>query len=259
MKKIFWFKVFPLLIVIGVFFGLNRSSWQGDDLSILSMRNDKLEIINVSPERGMVNTYAVENMDLWIPNGMGWYPASRLGLIVKDDDDLARKVTFYNFGFWPKVISRNENWGDNRSLWSMLGPVGWLRFRLMSDDWLWKKDSLDMANLVEIMPRDMSNNKIIQADIKINVINASLKNGFGNMIADRLEWWGLTVTSVQTSEVEEKTKLFYDFKSKNGVTLKLLAKIIGAESVDSAENFQLVLGTDLEGVLKYSQTYVRSL
>jgi len=257
-KKFFWFKIFPILVLIGVLVLLNKYSWQGDDISILSINNDKVEIISVSPDRGVVNDYTVENVDLWIPNGMGWYPVSRAGLIVKNDENLAKKIAFYNFGFWPKLVIINEKWDSNQSLLSHLGPVGFLRYKLSTDNWLWKKDTLKMQNLAEIMPRDMADNKVIFADIKLNIVNATGKNGFGNMIADRLEWWGAMVTSVQTRDVENKSRLYFDFKSKEAIYARELATIFGCEAQDRAGGIELVLGTELEEVLKYSQTYVRS-
>lgn len=258
MKKIFWFRIVPILVIILGVFWANKMSWQGGDLAILSIDGDKVEMVNVSPERGMVNSYEVKNMDLWIPNGMGWYPVSRLGLIVKNDVNLARKVMFYNFGFWPKYVIWQGTWNDNKSLWSILGPVGWLRFRLLSDQWLWKNETLKINNLVEIMPRDMSNSQVIAADIKINVVNASGKNGLGNMIADRLEWWGLMVTSVQTSQEEKESVIYVDFKNKNLEIVNLLAKIMGCKVINRDGGIELILGTDIEEMIKYSQTYVRA-
>ncbi len=251
-------KLVILVLVIGGGFLVNKMSWQGDDLAILSINSDKVEMVNISPSRGMVNSYEIQNMDLWIPNGMGWYPVSRLSLIVKDDEELARKVFFYNFGFWPQVVLRDKSWKDNLSLWKMLGPVGWLRFRLLTDQWLWKKDVLKIDNLVEVMPRDMAQTKILEADIRINVVNASGKNGLGNMIADRLEWWGLMVTSVQTREVEDKCRIYFDFKNKNKEIMSFLAKILNCEKIDRSGQVELVLGQEYEEMIKYSQTYVRS-
>lgn len=255
-------KLFLILIVVGGVFIANKFSWQGDDLSILSIVGDRVEMVNISPERGMVNSYLVEDTDLWIPNGMGWYPSSRLGLIVKNDVNLARKVMFYNFGFWPKYVIWQGTWNDNKSLWSILGPVGWLRFRLLSDQWLWKNETLKINNLAEIMPRDMSNSQVIRADIKINVVNASGKNGLGNMIADRLEWWGLMVTSVQTSQEEKESVIYVDFnkarQNKSFETISLLAKIMGCKVINRDGGVELILGTDIEEMIKYSQTYVRA-
>jgi hypothetical protein len=252
-------KLFLILVIIGGVFWANKYSWQGGDISILSINEDKVEMINVSPSRGMVNTYVIENMDLWIPNGMGWYPASRLGLIVNDDIKLAREVMFYNFGFWPKQVLRQQKWNQNKSLWSMLGPIGLIRYRLISENWLWRNDKLKLANLFEIMPRDMASNDIVSSDVKINVINASGKNGFGNMIADRLEWLGLMVTSVQTFELQKTCQIYYEYLGKETKVALMLAQIFGCETINRQGMFELILGTDIEEVIKYSQTYVRAL
>jgi len=252
------FKIIFLILILGIIFILNKFSWQGEDVTILSINGEKVEMVNVSPERGVINNYEVKNMDIWIPNGMGWYPVSRLGLIIKDDVELAKKIAFYNFGFWPKFVVKQDNWSSDKQLISMLGPVGWLRFRLTSDDWLWRKELLKVEDLAEVMPRDLALNKILKADIKINIVNSSGKNGFGNMMADRLEWWGLMVTSVQTRDVEKETKIYVDFKSKDIETINFLAKIMGCKVINQSGSNELVLGTDVEEMVKYSQTYVRS-
>jgi len=248
--------------MVGGVFLLNKFSWQGEDFLIFSIDGEKVEMINISPERGMVNSYVIANMDLWIPNGMGWYPVSRLGLIVKNDVKLAQRTAFYNFGFWPQVISFQNSWSDNRSLWSILGPIGWFRFRLSSDQWLWKNETLKINNLREIMPRDMSSSQIVGADIKINVVNATGKNGLGNMMADRLDWWGLMVTSVQTAEKEKESRLYVDFnlakKNNTFEIINFLTKILGCKMVNREGGVELILGTDIEEMIKYSQTYVRS-
>ena len=197
-------------------------------------------------------------MDLWIPNGMGWYPAARLGMIIKNDVNLAKKTTFYNFGFWPKQVSLSGKWNSEKSLWSILGPFGYVRFKILSEDWLWKSDNLKDQNYSEIIPRDLADSKIIANDLKINVVNASGKNGFGNMVADRLEWFGLMILSVQTADIEKGCRLVFDFKSKESETLNNLAEILSCEKNNQTGVVELVLGEDLSEMLKYSQTYVRS-
>lgn len=251
-----------MTIIVGVFVA-NKMSWQGEDFSIFSIDAEKVEIVNISPERGMVNSYEIKNMEVWIPDGKGWYPVSRLGLIVKNDIELVKKIAFYNFGFWPKVVVLNGGWNNNQFMWKALGPIGWIRYRLSVDEWLWKSDILNKDNLAEEIPRDMADSEILSADIKLNVVNATGKNGFGNMVADKLEWWGMTVTSVQTRDVEKECQIYFDFnsakQSNNFEKFELLAKIIGCKTVNREGSSELVLGTDSEEMVKYSQTYVRSL
>ena len=258
MKKIFWFKIIPVLVLLGAALVFNKYSWQGDDFSILSIDGDKVKLVNISPERGMVNIYDVANMDLWIPNGMGWYPAERLGLIVKDDVNLAKKITFYNFGFWPNQVSLAGKWDGNQSLWSMLGPFGFVRFKFSQEDWLWKDDDLKGQNYSEVIPRDLSNNRVMSNNVRINIINASGKNGFGNMMADRLEWYGLMVLSTQTAEVEKDCRLFFDFNGREKSIMQSVAQILGCKTVNRVGVVELVLGEDLAQMIKYSQTYVRA-
>lgn len=246
------------MILIGSIFIANKMSWQGDDFSIFSINEDKVEIINISPERGMINVYEINNVDLWIPNGMGWYPVSRLNLIVKGDKELAKKIAFYNFGFVTKKVVIGKDWNKNDFLWSNLGPGGWLRYRLTVDEWLWKSETLSIENLDEFMPRDMADSKILSADIKINVINATGKNGFGNMMADRLEWFGLTVTSVQTRDVEKSCQIYFDFSKPEKEIINNLAGVLECKINNRVGMTELVLGTDMEEMLKYSQTYVRA-
>ncbi|MFA7300892.1 MAG: LytR C-terminal domain-containing protein [Candidatus Shapirobacteria bacterium] len=258
MKKIFWYRILLLLLIVGVGFWMYKYSWNGDDMSILSIDGEKVELVNISPDRGMINSYEVKNVDLWIPNGMGWYPSSRLGLIIKNDVEMAAKISFFNFGFWPKKVVLHGGWNNNKYLWSILGPVGFARYRLSADEWLWKNEILKIDNLGELIPRDMSDNRLMQTDVKITIVNSSGKNGFGNMIADRLEWWGLVVTSVQTRDLERSCQVYFDYKGKEKEIIVKLADILGCNKVNRSGLPEIVLGTDLEEMLKYSQTYVRS-
>lgn len=259
MKIIFWFRTVPLLVIFLGFFVAYKMSWQGGDFSIFSIDGERVELVNISPGRGMVNSYEIKDTDIWIPNGMGWYPVLRLGLIVKDDIELVKKVSFYNFGFWPNEVVLSGRWNKNSFLFSVLGPVGWLRYRLSVSEWLWKSETLKMDSLSEVISRDMSDSKILASDIKINIVNASGKNGFGNMMADRLEYWGLTVTSVQTGNLEKQCQLYFDFATENKKILDDLASILNCNKVNQTGLAELVLGTDSEEMIKYSQTYVRSL
>lgn len=244
-------------------------SWKGGDFLIMETGGEQLTFINISPSRGMINSLVIAgSVDLWIPNGMGYYPTSKLNLILEQESkqiDLGKKIAFFNFGLWPDRII-NNSWQNNRWLWNNLGPLGWLRFRLQVDDWLQKKERisgqlfLEKEILEEIIPRDMAENSVIEKNIRLVVINASGKNGFGNMIADRLGWWGVMVTAVDTREEEEGCWISYNngMELEREISLKL-ANILSCQIKESSENeMEVVLGKGVERMVKYSETYVRS-
>ncbi len=246
-------------------------SWKGGDYLIMKVREEQLTFINISPSRGMINSLSVlGSVDLWIPNGMGYYPATKLQLILEQENnqpDLGKMVAFYNFGLWPVSIISGGNWQSNRWLWENLGPLGWLRFRLQVDDWLQKKEtilgklSLEKENLEEKIPRDMAENEVIEKNIRLTVVNASGKNGFGNMIADRLGWWGVMVTAVDTRDEEDGgCKINYNSEIEaEKETSQKLAKILSCSTHGvSGGGMEVVLGKGIEEMIKYSETYVRT-
>ena len=62
-------------------------------------------LINISPARGMVNNLEIfGEVNLWIPNGMGFYPASKLKLILEQESNqpnLGKMIAFIILVFGP--------------------------------------------------------------------------------------------------------------------------------------------------------------
>ena len=247
-----------------------QSSWKGGDFLIMEVEKEKLTFVNISPSRGMINSLLVlGSVDLWIPNGMGYYPTSKLQLILEQENsqpNLGKMVAFYNFGLWPVSVIYNEDWQNNRWLWKNLGPLGWLRFRLQADDWLQKKEtisgdlSLAKESLEEKIPRDMAENDVIEKNIRLVVVNASGKNGFGNMVADRLGWWGIMVTTVDTREEEDGCQINYnsEVRAEKDISQKLADILVCKTKGVSGGGMEVVLGKGIEEMIKYSETYVRT-
>jgi hypothetical protein len=269
-KNKFFLILIAAAVVILSGWWINRISWKGDDFLFMEVFEDRLTLINISPVRGMINSLEISGaVDLWIPNGMGWYPASKLKLILdqeKNQPNLGKITAFYNFGFWPELVESGDNWRTNQWLWKNLGPLGWLRFRLQADDWLQKNESinrqlpLEKENLEEIMSRDMADNLVIEKNIRLAVVNASGKNGFGNMVADRLGWWGMMVTAVDTSEETDECRISYrgGFPTEKEIS-QILAKILSCRLEEKeGGGMEVVLGRETERMVKYSETYVRT-
>lgn len=259
-----------LLILGGVGWWINHISWKGKDFLILEVADDKVTLINISPGRGMINSLLIAGtVDLWIPNGMGWYPASKLKLILEQEDkqpNLGKMVAFYNFGFWPERVEVGGNWRTNKWLWGNLGPLGWIKFRFQADDWLQKSEiisrqlSSEKENLEEIMPRDMADNQVSENNIRVTVVNASGKNGFGNMVADRLGWWGMMVTAVDTREESDGCLIKFNsgISKEKEIAIKLGSILSCQISGIEGGEMEVVLGKGVERMVKYSETYVRT-
>jgi hypothetical protein len=257
-------KILLFLGLILSIFGLVmvKKSWRSGDFSMLVIKNSGLEMVNISPNRGMVNRVLVdEKVEVWIPGGMGWYPAGKIKLILeteKEKELLGRKIAFYNFGFWPDKIIVADNWQEIKILSKTLGPVGVIRYWLLSENWIQKDEIInkplteEKELLAETMLRDMANDSFYEKNVKVNIVNASGKNGFGNFIADKVEWMGGTVVSVTTGGAEKGCLL-------TGKDLKNINLIWNCEVKNDDDNeIKIILGEELEGMVKYSQTYVRS-
>lgn len=266
---------FFLLLIVVATVGLGgwwtyRTSWRGDDFLIMEIVDSGVTLINISPARGIVNNLEIfGEVNLWIPNGMGFYPASKLKLILEQESNqpnLGKMIAFYNFGFWPNRVETGGDWQTNQWLWENLGPLGWFRFRLQVDNWLQKKEilyrqlPLEKESLEEIMSRDMAENGIIDKNIRVAVVNASGKNGFGNMVADRLGWWGMMVTAVDTEEESDECQIRYNGKvpAEKEISLKL-GDILSCQLTENeGGEMEVVLGRGIERMVKYSETYVRT-
>ena len=101
---------------------------------------------------------------------------------------------------------------------------------------------------------------MIEKNIRLVVVNASGKNGFGNMVADRLGWWGIMVTTVDTREEEDGCQINYnsEVRAEKDISQKLADILVCKTKGVSGDGMEVVLGKGIEEMIKYSETYVRT-
>jgi hypothetical protein len=261
------------LLILVVIFRLNK--WNGkDDFRIGIYGDKKIALLNISPDRKMINFWEIsDEVELWIPKGLSWYKVDKIKSILEEENkkELAGDILFYNFGFltdkivWKKDINF---WKNDWNLFNYLGVVGWINYRLGINDWLVKTETYE-GNIIEDNSiirewafRDLADNKIINGEVKLSIINTTSRNGLGGFIGSLLEFAGFSVVSIDSiSEDIDKCRFVYGKEVKDSCEFSVISKIwncknILDESLDEW-NAELYFGEEEALMLKYSN-YVRS-
>ncbi len=261
--------VLAILLVLAVFVFYVRSDLKkgNNDYKIALVSNNKLEMISISPERKMINVLRVDgNVPVWIPNGPGWYRINQMEKILNRNSKNTKDLFFYNFGFVPdrEIFSENENaWKNASELIGDLGLVNWISFKFNQDSMLLKdeeiKDDLNKSATVldELMPRDFSDNRVLNDDLSLSVFNATGESGLANFIGKRLEWAGYSiVSSDSTSDKIDGCAINYGPKSDLNYAFKLLDKVFDCKkNYDDNLNeneAELYFGENYVSMVKYS-------
>ncbi|MFA5025344.1 MAG: LytR C-terminal domain-containing protein [Candidatus Shapirobacteria bacterium] len=264
MKKI----LFALGIILVLFFWVKRS-WRSNDFKLGIITPDRVALLSISPLRGMINLLVVNpNVELWIPEGMGWYSSDKIKKIYDNEKntELMEKTFYYNFGFLPEKIAFFPNVDEWRS-WSLvkyLGVIDWFRYLVSQDNWLYKKEVIDRSmelekeTLDETLPRDFADSELQSGEIKISVMNATNENGLGSFVADRLNWMGFNVVTVESEGSKPGCEIMIK-TTANDLTKKysdLLAKIYRCSQISNTtllpDEAVLYLGQNYASMIKYS-------
>ena len=269
MKKIIIFIVFA--IVAGY---LLKRSWQNNDFKLGIITPQKVALLSISPERGMINLLSVDGeVELWLPGGMGWYQSNKMHRIFESDKDirLIKQTFYYNFGFMPENIVILNEVSDWRS-WDLvkhLGPLNWIRYLVEQGSWLYKTDTLtrsmemEKEKLDELLPRDFAESELLRQELKMTVINDSGENGLGSFVADRLNWMGFSVMEVRSEQAKKECEIMLRVGGE-GVIKKyteILAKEFSCSLISSGTLLEneivLYLGQNYASMIKYN-SYVRT-
>ena len=209
MKNSYWWLIILILVLTFVAMIQIKKNWNDDDIRLTTINNSGIYIKTVSWQRRMVNELLISpEVQIWIPNGMGWYKAGDLTKILKQENNpkLANDILFFNFGYVPNmaiVMGIEEN----------LGWLNDIRYFLNKDQMMIKKetifDSLTESKdvLDEVLPRDFADNKILREDIRVTIYNLGQSNGLANFVASFLERAGITIVGVDTLDNADKTKI----------------------------------------------------
>ncbi|MCX6726322.1 MAG: hypothetical protein NTY75_00695 [Candidatus Shapirobacteria bacterium] len=77
------------------------------DLRLAVVTDNGISMINVSPERRMINLVEVSGeREVWIPGGLGWYRSDRIKKLLEQEKktDKVSQILFLNYGFNPEGV-----------------------------------------------------------------------------------------------------------------------------------------------------------
>ncbi len=267
MKKI----LIALVIFISLFFVIKKG-FREEDRVVGVVSPEGVGVVSISPLRGMVNLLKVASeVELWFPGGMGWYPANKVEKIFDQgkEEDLVRKMFFYNFGIYPEkilVLSKVEAWRSS-GLWRFLGPSESFRFWWQQNNWLFKTEVINTNLLVkkeeldDILPRDFALGELQQKGLKVSVKNSSGENALGAFVADRLNWQGYNVVAVENETIKEGCEVVAQGNKLTENYADFLAKMFGCSRVTNPtlllEELTINPGKNYASMIKYN-SYVRS-
>lgn len=244
--------------------------WNGkDDLRLAVVAADGVGIVSVSPSRRMINVFRTgPEVQLWIPGGLSWYRSDRIKRIIQSENRQKEldQLFFYNFGFTgDKVmtLARFEDWKTNRNLILNLGIYNWVRYKMLAKNMLTKEDTytdkMDRSDLTEeIFQRDFSDDGLVDEQLRVTVINASEWSGMASWLASRLEWMGMSVVGLETSEEKVNGCRFVisGEETRKLKSYKAMHKLWKCESLidDNMEKMEMeiYLGGGFGEMIKYS-------
>jgi hypothetical protein len=277
MKK---FRIVLPIIIIGLLFVVYKyinGGWDGkNDVRMAIVTPDEVGVVVISPERKMVSVLKIDGKEkIWIPGGMGWYQSNRFKKIVEQEKIYGKafEVFFYNLGFLTKhvlYLDQLDDWQKNEVLWQYLGGLrGFVRYKMMNDRFIFKDDSItsDLINkegsLDEMMPRDFADNRLLDDNIRVSLINTTAETGMANFVGNRLSWAGFSVVAIENSTDQvENCLLVFGVGSEISYTGKMIKEIFGCQTKtdDSlgSQEIELYLGQKMAEMIKYS-SYVGTL
>lgn len=269
MKKILI--ILGIILIVGL---VLKKGWRNNDFRLGIITADRIALLSISPSRGMINLLTINpEIQVWLPEGMGWYPANKIKKIFENEKntDLMKKMFYYNFGFMPEkiaIFAEVNDWRD-WDLVKYLGVVDWFRYLVEQENWLYKTEvvgrslELEKENLDEILPRDFADSELQGGEIKISVVNAAEENGLGAFVADRLNWMGFNVVSVESEKGKPGCEIMLKITA-NSITKKYtdsLAQIYGCSMVSNTtllpDEAVIYLGQNYASMIKYN-SYVRT-
>ncbi|HOR02171.1 MAG TPA: hypothetical protein PKZ92_02835 [Candidatus Woesebacteria bacterium] len=204
---------------------------KGRDLRLGVIADDGIGVVTISKDRQMISQMKIKgDTQAWIPGGLGWYRAEAVKKILLQEKKTGwgRNIFIYGLGFYPdKVVwvDKIEDW-KSRYWWQMLRNNNLLN---KNEDLVGNIDENEIY-LDQVMLRDFAETKVVEAEVKLSVINTSLANGLAGFITKRLERLGFSVVSVSTEEGgENECKILYGEKVAGSYPLKVLTEIFDCQ------------------------------
>lgn len=257
--KLIFGVIILLLIGFGVVFSLtNKEKEKGSDKKIAVLADDGIAIVSISSERKMINTLVISpDVQVWIPEGLGWYRSSAVKKILQQERkiNLFDKILFYNLGFVADktiVLKKIDDW--KRKFW---WEYFWNSGKMILKEEIIKKDIREEGDLLdEVMVRDFSENKLVNEDIRLSVINTTNNDGLADFMAKNLERLGFSVISVGGGTNNDGCQIVYGDKVKETFSWKILKELIDCPQKEDLSlnegEVELYFDEKFASVIKYS-------
>lgn len=267
MKKI----LIALVVFMSLFFVIKRG-WRDQDRVVGLVSPEGVGVVSLSPLREMLNVLRVApEVELWFPGGMGWYAANKVEKIYEKgkEEELVKKMFFYNFGIYPEIImpvTKLEDWRSS-TFWRHLGLIDSVRFWIEQSNWLLKTEVINTnilakkAEFDDILPRDFAEANILQKNLRVSIKNSSGENALGAFVADRLNWQGYNVVAVENDTVKDGCEVVSQGSDLTKNYAIFLAKMFACSQVTNQallpEELMLNPGKSYASMIKYN-SYVRA-
>lgn len=259
--------LFILVLVVKGIFGVNKTN-NGLDFKFGVINKDGLELVSISNERKMINDLIVNGeVKVWSANEGKWIESRDLWNMSKNDDKVLKNIFWYNFGFNADkilVFEEKEQWKNDFNLVKIIGVKNWIKYRLNSDQMLFKKENIDKnlkekeSFLDEVMSRDFADSKLVNEETRLSVFNTTSEEGLANFISKRLEWSGFLVIGSSTSEEKvDKCLILYGDEVEASFGWQVINKVFDCEKkYDGGLNkgeMELYFGDNFAAMIKYSE------
>lgn len=259
--------LFILVLVVKGILGVNKTN-NGLDFKFGVINKDGLELVSISNERKMINDLIVNGeVKVWSANEGKWIESRDLWNMSKNDDKVLKNIFWYNFGFNADkilVFEEKEQWKNDFNLVKIIGVKNWIKYRLNSDQMLFKKENIDKnlkekeSFLDEVMSRDFADSKLVNEETRLSVFNTTSEEGLANFISKRLEWSGFLVIGSSTSEEKvDKCLILYGDEVEASFGWQVINKVFDCEKkYDGGLNkgeMELYFGDNFAAMIKYSE------
>jgi len=203
---------------------------------------DGLMMVNISFERGMVNTAGLTGeAEVWLPQGFDWYRVDRVRklLDLENKRDLGPLIFYYNFGFLPDKILFLDNflWDKNVTLVKSMGLISWLKFFYWREQMIFKDEEVAKELnrrewlLSEIMVRDFADSQFLNSNLRLLLFNTTDYEGLAEFLGNRLSWAGFSVMGTENSDEKVfKCKLVIGDKTDESLSWQSLLEIFNCET-----------------------------
>lgn len=257
--------LFILIIIIKGIIGTNKTN-NGLDFKFGIINKDGLELVSISNERKMTNDLIVKGeTKVWSVNDGKWIESRDLWNMSKNEDKVLKNIFWYNFGFNADkilVFEEKEQWKNDFNLVKIIGVKNWIKYRINSDQMLFKKENLDKSLkeeesfLDEVMSRDFADSKLVNEETRLSVFNTTSEEGLANFISKRLEWSGFLVIGSSTSEEKiDKCLILYGDGVETSFGWQVINKVFDCEKkYDGGLNkdeMELYFGDNFATMIKY--------